>query len=115
MAESFILGALKRGRSVEPFLGPCGSTERPGARFVDLGEFPPFDPDDESVDFGRHLGLAVDPLTALIIAEQGTGAERGRWVNESVAQDEYGDFVRDGRPADASPEGHPWPAVPDVP
>lgn len=72
LTESFILGALRRGRSVEQFLGPCGSLERPGVRyaevratktsyevflhtvediggesFLDLGEFPPLDPDDE--------------------------------------------------------------------
>ncbi|MEW2287381.1 hypothetical protein [Streptomyces sp. NPDC047841] len=68
LAESFIVGALRRGRSVEQFLGPCGSAERPGVRYVEVratkgpfevylhtdedvgsegfldpGEFPPFD------------------------------------------------------------------------
>ncbi|MEU6242475.1 hypothetical protein [Streptomyces sp. NPDC047024] len=79
MVETFLLGTLRRGRSVEQFLGPCGSTERPGVRHVevrpkngqfeiylhtvedigsesfrDLGEFPPFDPDDEASEFGRQ-------------------------------------------------------------
>ncbi len=140
LAESFILGALKRGRSVKQFLGPCGSAERRGVcyvevrptttsydvylhtvedagseNFLDLGEFPPFNPDDEASEFGRLLGTAEDPLTALITAEQRIGAERGRWVNENVVQDEYRDFVRTGRPSDVSPDGFPWPAVPDVP
>ncbi|NBM19503.1 hypothetical protein GUY61_28750 [Streptomyces sp. GC420] len=135
MAESFVLGALRRGRPVEQFLGPCGPAERPGVRrveirptgasyeiylhtvedaghesFFDLGEFPPFDPDAD--EFGRLLGTAEDPLTALNTAERRTGAERGRWVNEGVVQDEYGDFVRAGRPSGASPDGHRWPGVP---
>lgn len=82
--------------------------------FLDLGEFPPLDPDDEAVEFGRLLGTTEDALTALIAAERRTGAERGRWVNENVVQDEYGDFVRAGRPPDASPDGRPWPVVPDA-
>ncbi|MFF8650364.1 hypothetical protein ACF06D_19315 [Streptomyces griseoluteus] len=139
LAESFILGALRRGRSVEQFLGPCGSAERPGVRcvavratkgpfevylhvvedvgsesFLDLGEFPPFDPDDESGEFGRLLGMAEDPLAALDVAEQRAGAERDRWINEGVVQDEYGDFVRAGRPTGVSADGRRWPAVPDV-
>ncbi|WP_406293603.1 hypothetical protein OG948_03035 [Embleya sp. NBC_00888] len=77
-------------------------------RFLDLGEFPPFDP--EADEFGRLLGTADDPLTALDVAEESTGAKRDRWVNGGIAQDEYGDFVRAGRPPDASPDGRPWPA-----
>ncbi|MFJ3883226.1 hypothetical protein ACIPW5_38000 [Streptomyces sp. NPDC090077] len=82
--------------------------------FFDLSEFPPFDPDDEASEFGQLLGMAEDPLAALAVAEQRTGAKRGRWVNEGVVQDEYGDFVRAGRPSDASPDGRSWPDVPDV-
>ncbi|WP_261994185.1 hypothetical protein [Streptomyces sp. t39] len=139
LAESFLLGALWRGRSVEQLLGPCGSAGHLGVRYVevraaktsfevwlhtvedvgsenfcDLGEFPPFDPDDEAGEFGRLLGMAEDPLAAVVVAEQCTGAGRGRWVNEGVVQDEYGDFVRAGRPSDASPGGWPWPDGPAV-
>ncbi|MFE7670797.1 hypothetical protein ACFU5N_01105 [Streptomyces albidoflavus] len=71
--------------------------------FLDLGEFPPLYPDEEADEFGRFLGMTEDPLAALIIAEDHTGAERGRWVNENVVQDEYGDFVRAGRPPEFSP------------
>jgi hypothetical protein len=73
----------------------------------DLVEFPPLDPDDEEEECGRPIASADDALDALTGAESATGAVRGRWVNESVAQDEYGDFVRAGRPTDASPEGQP--------
>ncbi|MFF8478608.1 hypothetical protein [Streptomyces sp. NPDC015414] len=46
--------------------------------------------------------MAEDPLAALVVAEERTGAVRGRWVNENVVQDEYGDFVRAGRPSGVS-------------
>ncbi|MCX5398826.1 hypothetical protein [Streptomyces sp. NBC_00102] len=82
--------------------------------FLDLGEFPPLDPDEEADEFGRFLGMAEDPLAALIIAEDRTGAERGRWVNENVVQDEYRDFVRLSRPPKFSPEGLQWPRGSDV-
>ncbi|MEV6574889.1 MULTISPECIES: hypothetical protein [Streptomyces] len=79
--------------------------------FLDLGEFPPFDPDDEASEFGLLLGMAEDPLAALRIAEQHVAAERDRWVNEGVVQDEYGDFVRAGRPVGVSADGRQWPDV----
>lgn len=134
LAEPFVLGALRRGRCVEQFLGPVGTPERPGIRyvevrpvggafeivlhtrrdvghqgFVDVGEFPALDADDDEEEFGRLVATASDPLTALATAEHRTGAIRARWVNAGVVQDEYSDFVRAGRPSDASPDGHPWP------
>ncbi|MEW2129099.1 hypothetical protein [Streptomyces sp. NPDC005435] len=139
LTESFLLGALRRGRGVEQFLGPCGPVERPGVRhvevrpkkasydvvlhtvedaghegFMELVEFPPLDPDDEANEFGRLLGTTEDPSAALALAEQHTGAERDRWVNASLADAEYGDFVCAGRPWDARPDGRPWPAAPDA-
>ncbi|MGW1760668.1 hypothetical protein [Streptomyces mirabilis] len=81
--------------------------------FFDLVEFPPLDPDDEEEERGRLIASADDALDALTAAETNTGPVRGRWVNESVAQDECRDFVRAGRLTDASPEGHPWPAPQD--
>ncbi|MGA5198146.1 hypothetical protein [Streptomyces exfoliatus] len=135
LVESFIVGTLRRGRSVEQFLGPIGSPDRPGVRyaevraartsfevyvhtvedlghetFLDLDEFPPFDQDAEEEEFGRFLGSAEEPQGALVLAEECTGAVRGRWVNQGVVQDEYLDFVRAGRPSDMSPDGHAWPA-----
>lgn len=137
LAESFALTALRRGRPVEQFLGPAGSPELAGIRyvevrpvrtrydiflhalqdighetFVDLVEFPPLDPDEDEEDFGRLLATCADPLGALTAAEQATGALRGRWVNAGVVQDEYLDWVKAGRPADSSPDGLPWPVVP---
>ena len=133
LVDPFIIGALRRGRSVEQFLGPVGSSVRPGVRyaevraagtsyevyahavedvghegFLDLDVFPPFDQDAEE-EFGELLGTAEDPQSALVLAEEATGAVRGRWVNQGVVQDEYQGFVRAGRPAGMSPDGHPWP------
>ncbi|MEV7685337.1 hypothetical protein ACFW1F_02100 [Streptomyces bungoensis] len=79
--------------------------------FVDLVEFPPFDPGDEDEEFGRLLATRDDPLVALAAAEEATGAVRGRWVNTGMVQDEYLDYVKAGRPVDGLPEGHPWPAI----
>ncbi|MFF9243860.1 hypothetical protein ACF1AY_04075 [Streptomyces sp. NPDC014776] len=137
LTESFPLGALRRGRPVEQFLGPAGSPEHPGIRYVeirpakvdyevflhtredvghenftDLVEFPPLDPDDEEEQFGRLLTTTDDPLVAVSAAEDITGAVRGRWVNAGVVQDEYRDYVMAGRPANSSPDGHPWPVPP---
>ncbi|MEV6179959.1 hypothetical protein [Streptomyces sp. NPDC052015] len=134
LVEPFIIGAMRRGRSVEQFLGPIDSPERPGVRYaevrpartsyevyvhavedvghenlLDLDGFPPFDQDAEEEDFGQLLGTAESPQDALALAEKCTGAVRGRWVNQGVVQDEYRDFVRAGRPSGMSPDGHPWP------
>jgi hypothetical protein len=134
LVEPFLIGALRRGQSVEQFLGPVGTPERPGVRYAevraartayevyvhtvedvgdehfrDLDVFPPFGQDAEEEDFGLLLGSAEDPEGALVLAEARTGAVRGRWVNQGLAQDEYGDFVRAGRPSGASPDGDPWP------
>ncbi|MEU5609768.1 hypothetical protein AB0H03_13725 [Streptomyces sparsogenes] len=74
-------------------------------------EFPPFDPDDEASEFGQLVGMAENPL---VVAEERTAAVRGRWVNENVVQDEYGDFVRAERPSGVSVDGRAWPNVRDV-
>ncbi|MFD9658501.1 hypothetical protein [Streptomyces mirabilis] len=90
LLDAFAIGALRRGRSVEQFLGPTGSPDRPGVRwvevrpasgryevflhaaqdvghpgFIDLVEFPPLDLDDEEEEFGRLVTTVDDPLTAL--------------------------------------------------
>jgi FMN-dependent oxidoreductase (nitrilotriacetate monooxygenase family) len=77
--------------------------------FVDVVEFPPLYTDDEEGEFGRLVASRDDPLIALAVAEDATGAERGRWVNVGMVQGEYFDYVVAGRPANSSPDGHPWP------
>lgn len=136
LAEAFIVGALKRGCSVEQFLGPAGSPGGPGVRYVevrpargayevyvhavldrepptfDLDSLPPLVDDDEE-SFGLLVAATDDPDTALATAEAGTGAVRARWVNQSMAADEYRDYVLSGRPSEA-PDGRPWPPPPDA-
>ncbi|MEV2190878.1 hypothetical protein AB0I02_07700 [Streptomyces phaeochromogenes] len=137
LTESFALGALRRGRPIEQFLGPAGSPERPGIRyielrpakiryeiylhtledvghetFVDLVEFPPLCTDDDEEEFGRLVATRDDPFATLAAAEDITGAARGRWVNAGLVQDEYHDYVVAGRPANRSPDGNPWPVPP---
>ncbi|MER5908747.1 hypothetical protein ABT150_53860 [Streptomyces mirabilis] len=74
---------------------------------MDLVEFPPLDLDDEEEEFGRLVTTTDDPLTALAEAAGRAGAVSGRWVNTGLAQDEYIDFVRAGRPARESSDTQP--------
>ncbi|MGX1548420.1 hypothetical protein [Streptomyces adustus] len=130
LVESFAVGALTRGRSVEQFLGPAGDAHASGVRWVevvptgsrfkvvlhtsadvgsenfcDLVEFPPLDPEREDDEFGLEIAMATEARDALALAEHRTGAVRGRWVNQGMAQDEYRDFVLAGRPASISKLG----------
>ncbi|MFB7372344.1 hypothetical protein ACFC0D_21150 [Streptomyces sp. NPDC056222] len=118
LVESFAVGALRRGRGIEQFLGAVGTPSTPAVRWVgieptkrgyvvtlhvvedvgneqfcDLLEFPPLDPDNE---FGVELTVSADELAAMAEAEAQAGARRDRWVNAGVAGDEYLDFVRAG-------------------
>jgi hypothetical protein len=122
LADSFALGALRRGKAIAQFLGSSRAEDRRmliswvevhpvddgfavvlhvaedvgGEHFADLWEFPPADPDDE---FGRQIGQADDAGAAMPLAEELTSAVRGRWVNLGVVQDEYLDHVRRERGA----------------
>ncbi|MFD7260603.1 hypothetical protein [Streptomyces sp. NPDC059874] len=124
LVEPFALGALKRGRSIEQFLGAAGTPEKPGIRWAeiwpksegfvlvvhevedigdegcyDLVEFPSFEREDGEEDFGRRLAVVDGALAALATAERMIGADRGRWVSQGIAGDDYRDYVRAGRPA----------------
>ncbi|MEV7887030.1 hypothetical protein ACWD3I_40575 [Streptomyces sp. NPDC002817] len=130
LAEPFALGALRRGRSIEQFLGPAGAPERSGVwyvevvpartgyevflytledvgheTFADLVEFPPLDPDNEEEEFGRLVATCDEARAALEAAEDVTGAVRGKWVNAGLAQAEYYDYVSAGRPANIAGDG----------
>ncbi|MFI1154714.1 hypothetical protein [Streptomyces sp. NPDC020817] len=126
LVESFAVGTLTRGRSVEQLLGPAGDAHASGVRWVevvptcsrfkvvlhtsadigcddfyDLVEFPPLDPESEDDEFGLEIAMATAAYDALALAEHRTGVVRGRWVNQEMAQDEYRDFVLAGRRASA--------------
>jgi hypothetical protein len=126
LTEVFAVGALRRGRSIEQFLGAASGSEKPGIRwieiaptatgfrvvlhvvedvggehFCDLVEFPPLDPGPEEI-FGLEIAAADDAAEAMMIAGTRTWADPDRWVNQGMAGDEYRDFVRAGRPGQAS-------------
>ncbi|MEV6008916.1 hypothetical protein AB0M29_19125 [Streptomyces sp. NPDC051976] len=103
LEEPFIIGALRRGRSVEQFLGPIAVPQRPGVRYVevrpagqlfevyvhavqdvghegflDLMMFPPFDQNAEEEEFGQFLGATEDPHGALHLARKLGMVKMGR-------------------------------------
>lgn len=114
LATAFALGALRRGKQIEQFLGPIDS-DRDGLRwialspsatgitiylgevedvgtdtFLDVTEFPPLNPDDET--WGREIAVLSTPQDAMYLAERELGADPERWVNQGVVCDEYQDF-----------------------
>ncbi|MDX2389540.1 MULTISPECIES: hypothetical protein [unclassified Streptomyces] len=124
LVEAFALTALRRGRSIEQFLGAAGTPEVPGIQWAelrptaggfvlvlhvaqdiggensyDLVEFPSFEQEDDEEGFGRQIAVVDDPLAAMTFAEERLGAGRDRWVNQGMAGDEYRDYVRAGRPS----------------
>jgi hypothetical protein len=119
LAPAFALGALRRGKQIEQFLGTVQHDHRCGLRwvalspsragvavylsevedigsdtFLDLTEFPPLDPEDET--WGREIALLSTPEEALHRAERDLAADPERWVNQGIVCDEYRDF-RDAR------------------
>jgi hypothetical protein len=109
--------ALRRGRSVECFLGPCIRDGRNGIRwltirkhgdltkvslyesedagssdFIDLYEFGSLDPARESDEPAEQLVFSdLSACIAALSARFPDGALR--FVNEGVIQDEYADFI----------------------
>ncbi|GAA2583831.1 hypothetical protein GCM10010435_72010 [Winogradskya consettensis] len=133
LTRQFSVTALRRGRAVEQFLG---GTEVHGERAIrwvaispedgqcrislhtvrdpddenagDLANFWSLDPVDEAyAGEGREIGTCGDEREALLLAERLTGADPGRWVNEGVAGDEYGDHVRGRRDISEPASGNP--------
>lgn len=126
LTRSFAAGTLRRGREVEQLLeafeqdGHRGQGLRwasiwPPARFhgfivrlhtvedlddtdrLTIDEFPGFHEADEE-DFGQTIGEIDSPEEAIDLAARELGADSARWVNQGVLQDEYNDYVKQGRP-----------------
>ncbi|MEV4514474.1 hypothetical protein AB0K00_36620 [Dactylosporangium sp. NPDC049525] len=118
LTRAFTLGALRRDKAIEQFLGPVDVAGVAGIRWVsvgpadglfrvavhtamdidddfrDLPNLPPLCAEEEQyVGEGTELGRAADPLAAIELAERLTGATPERWVNEGVAGDDYADLV----------------------
>jgi hypothetical protein len=126
LTRQFAIGALRRGKAVEQFLGDTEIDGEPAVRWVaispvsgryrislhtvqdpdddrigDLPNLMSLDPVDEAyAGEGRELGVSRDEAEAMSLAEHLTGAER--WVNEAVAGEEYGDHVRRRRAGSGS-------------
>ncbi|MEU1344513.1 hypothetical protein [Streptomyces sp. NPDC005827] len=115
LTPAFALGALRRGKQIEQFLGATETDGRHGLRwiaispgrtgvtiylsdvedvgtdtFLDITEFPPLDPDEET--WGREVAVLPTPEEALHLAEHELAADPQRWVNDGVVCDEYQDF-----------------------
>lgn len=115
LTPAFALGALRRGKQIEQFLGAIEIDGRPGLRwialcpgptgitiylsevedigtdtFLDITEFSPLDPDDET--WGREIAVLPTPEEALHLAEHELAANPERWVNQGIVCDEYQDF-----------------------
>ena len=121
LAEAFALGALRRGRSIEQFLGRAADDARGirwveivpgelgyrvvlhvsadvgGEQFCDLVELPPLGDSDEE-EFGKQVAIVAEPPDAITAARDAVGASVDRWVNQGLAGDDYRDYVRAGRP-----------------
>lgn len=115
LAPAFALGALRRGKQIEQFLGTIKNDHGSGLRwvslcpgpagvticlsevedvgtgtFLDITEFPALDPDGEA--WGRVIAVLPAPEEALRAAERELAADPERWVNESLVCDEYHDY-----------------------
>ena len=117
LTPTFAAGALRRGRSIEQFLGPAFHGGRRGVRWTtiepgpdgytillhvaedvsddgqaDIAEFPPLDP--EAYDLWPEIATTVDELDAIDTAQRLTGADPACWTNFGLAAEEYKDYAR---------------------
>jgi hypothetical protein len=128
VSESFQTSTLRRGKSLEQFLGPGLRDGEPTIRCIEIrpaksGAFEVWVHeaedlgDNEHLDYyefifdenplgepSRPLAQFETPLEALEFAEKELVASRERWTNCGVSQDEYSDFINAGRPSD-------WPII----
>lgn len=125
LTPPFAIGALRRGKQIEQFLGGFDHGEEHVIRwaalspakdhitlylsevidvgtdtFWDMSEFPPLDPDEET--WGKIVGTAAGPDDALALAERELGADPGRWVNQGVVGSEYGGYRATRNPGSSS-------------
>lgn len=98
-------------RRFEPIRVRLYEVEDLGPGTLPMDAFPAFypaenwDPDTYTVDEsrrddegGRTVATTESAAEALVIAEREVGADPGRWVNGSVLQDEYDDYLERGCP-----------------
>jgi len=109
LTRSFAVGALRRGKQIEQFLGGFDHDGRQALRWIALGpgregitiylsevedagtaNYSAIDFDDET--WGKAIATKATPEEALDLAESELGAQSGRWVNEGVVCSEYHDY-----------------------
>ena len=118
LTEYFIEQALNRGKGVGQFLGSFEHNGEKAIRylliyanekefrllvqesydegsqdFCDIGEFTSIHGDDETP---QHTFPSLEQT--LDFATQNYGSSSERWVNESVIDDEYADFIQNKQP-----------------
>jgi len=64
---------------------------------ITIDEYPSFHESDEE-DFGQAIGETESAQAAIDLAGRELGADPARWVNQGVLQDEYNDYLKQGRP-----------------
>lgn len=118
LSADHISNALKRGSSVEQFLGRSpnnpdyirhielrpsnGSVELwvydaediGSEDWLDLYDFPCLDPNGSETPTATFQ----DAHSAIVFASEGLLADVNRWTNQFISQDEYLDYIRAGRP-----------------
>ncbi|GLY75012.1 hypothetical protein [Actinoallomurus iriomotensis] len=124
LTRSFAEGTLRRGREVEQLLEAFEQDGRRELRWASISpptrshgftvqlhtvedlddtyqltvdEYPSFHESDEE-DFGQTIGETESADEAIDLAARELAADPARWVNQGVLQDEYNDYVKQGRP-----------------
>ncbi|MFF4232401.1 hypothetical protein [Streptomyces sp. NPDC001820] len=115
LTRSFAVGALRREKQIEQFLGGFEHEGIQALRWLALGpgrdgitiylsevedvgtatytaidHFPPLDPDEET--WGKVIATTPTSEEALDLAENELGAQPDRWVNQGVVCSEYRDY-----------------------
>ena len=119
---TFQEATLRRGKSLEQFLGGCVFCDEAAIRFVELRpagsrvevwlhhaadigdeehcDFAPFIfNEDEEGNEVAPVAVLPSPGAALELAQSDLGACPDRWTNQGMSESEYLDFIRAGRPA----------------
>ena len=114
IAATFLEATLRRGASLEQFMGsPTNEADRyvrwielrPVTSGIEVWNYVVPGLGDNFADLYSFLPVELEPLTvtpdaaqALALAHSSLGASPLRWVNQGVVQDEFLDFLQAGRP-----------------
>ena len=114
VAATFLESTLRRGSSLEQFLG--GSLDsgertvrwlelRPTSFGIEIWDYVAPDLGFECLDIYALASVELEPLAvvpdvgqALAFAQAKLGASPAHWVNQGVSQEEFLDFLQAGRP-----------------